>query len=323
MIITVTLNTALDRTLSVPNFRLGHRHRAVDSVTMPGGKGINIARALKLLGEPVIVTGLTGGMTGDRIVNHLIQEEILNDFVRVQGEARTSAAVIDPTSNQQTEIIEPGPVITESEMELFTEKLLYLAKGAEVCIFAGSLPRGAPDSTYADLVEELKKSGLLIIVDTYGDPLQLATRAGPDYIAPNKLEAEELVGHEFNRESDCIAAVHEISAMGAKGVLVTYSEGCYALVGVDNSGKAYKVAHEPLDPVSTVGSGDAFLAGFTAQRYRDRPIEECLRYAVACGAESTQHFGAGIVDSRAVERLVGDVTFTPVELDQESELAGT
>ncbi len=315
MIITVTLNTALDRTLSVPNFRLGHRHRCVDSVTMPGGKGINVARALKLLGEPVIATGLTGGMTGDWIVNHLTQEEILNDFVRVQGEARTSVAVIDPTSNEQTEIIEPGPAITESEMQLFAEKLLYLSKGADVCIFAGSLPRGVPDSTYAALVRELKQSDVITIVDSYGDPLQQAVRSSPDVVAPNKLEAEELVGHEFNEEDDCIAAVHEIREIGAQDAIVTHSEGCYAMVGENSSKEIYKVLLGPLDPVSTIGSGDAFLAGYAAQRYKDKPAEDCLKYAVACGAESTQHFGAGIVNPKAVERLIDDVTFTPVELD--------
>ena len=179
MIITVTLNAAVDRTLSVPNFRLGHRHRAVESITMPGGKGVNVARALKLLGEPVIATGLAGGMTGDRIVSQLTQEEILNDFVRVQGDSRTSAAVIDPTSNEQTEVNEPGPVVSEGELEMFKEKLLYLAQGADVCIFAGRLPRGVPESTYADMLEELKQLDVLTIVDSEGGPLRLAVRAGP------------------------------------------------------------------------------------------------------------------------------------------------
>ncbi len=321
MIITVTLNAALDRTLSVPNFRLGNRHRAVDSVTMPGGKGVNVARALKLLGEPVIATGLAGGLTGDRIVTHLTQEEILNDFVRVQGESRTSVAVIDPTSNEQTEIIEPGPVVSENELEMFIEKLLYLARGAEVCIFAGSIPRGVPDSIYASIINELKQLDVLTIVDTYGAPLQLAVRAGPDIVAPNKLEAEELVGHEFHGESDTLSAVREICDMGARDAFITYSGGCYAKLGNTGSEEANKVMLDPLDPVSTIGSGDAFLAGYAAQRYRGSSTEECLRYAVACGAESTQHFGAGIVDQKAVTRLVNDAIFESIKLD-EPKMAG-
>ena len=143
MIITVTLNTAIDKTLAVPNFRLGRRHRTVEQTEMPGGKGVNVARVLKTLGQPVIATGLAGGATGTRIVEQLTQLSVLSDFVRIREESRTNTAVIDPTTGEQTEINERGPRVTEQEIELFTDKLLYLAQGASVCVFAGSLPRGA------------------------------------------------------------------------------------------------------------------------------------------------------------------------------------
>ena len=142
MIITVTLNAAIDKTLAVPNFRLGRRHRAVEQTAMAGGKGVNVARALRALGQPVIATGIAGGPTGTRIVEHLTDEGILNDFVRIREESRTSTAVVDPTSGEQTEINEHGPHVSEAELDLFVDKLLYLAKGAAVCVFAGSLPRG-------------------------------------------------------------------------------------------------------------------------------------------------------------------------------------
>ena len=141
MIITVTLNSAVDRTLAVPNFRLGRRHRAVEQAAMAGGKGVNVARALKALGQPVIATGLAGGATGTRIVDQLTQLSVLSDFVRIREESRTNTAVIDPTTGEQTEINERGPRVSEQETELFVDKLLYLAKGATLCVFAGSLPR--------------------------------------------------------------------------------------------------------------------------------------------------------------------------------------
>ena len=131
MIITVTLNTAIDKTLEVPNFRIGRRHRSVAQATMPGGKGVNVARAIKLLGRPVIATGFAGGSTGTRIVDALTAESVLTDFVRIGEESRTNTAVLDPTTGVQTEINERGPAITEREMELFRDKLLYLAQGAE------------------------------------------------------------------------------------------------------------------------------------------------------------------------------------------------
>src|SRR5918911_5423945 len=111
MIITVTLNAAIDKTLAVPNFQLGRRHRAVEQTSMAGGKGVNVARALKRLGQPVIATGVAGGYTGTRIVEQLTGEGILNDFVRIQGESRTSTAVVDPTTGVQTEVNEQGPEV--------------------------------------------------------------------------------------------------------------------------------------------------------------------------------------------------------------------
>ena len=141
MIITVTLIAAFDKSLSVPNFRLGRRHRTVEQTTMPGGKGVNVARTLKSLGQPVIATGFAGGATGTRIVEQLTEESILNDFVRIREESRTNTAVHDPTNGDTTEINERGPAVAEAELELFVDKLLYLAKGARVCVFAGALPR--------------------------------------------------------------------------------------------------------------------------------------------------------------------------------------
>src|ERR1700733_1605591 len=158
MIITVTLNAAIDKSLSVPNFRLGRRHRTVDQRTMAGGKGVNVARTLKTLGQPVIATGFAGGATGTHIVEQLTEESILNDFVRVHEESRTNFAVLDPTNGVQTEINERGPSISEKEVELFRDKLLYLARGAAVVVFAGSLPRGLPNDLYATLIRDVSKS---------------------------------------------------------------------------------------------------------------------------------------------------------------------
>ena len=147
MIITVTLNAAIDKTLAVPNFRLGRRHRAVEQTAMAGGKGVNVARALRALGQPVIATGIAGGPTGTRIVEHLTEEGILNDFVRIREESRTSTAVVDPTNGEQTEINEHGPHVTEAELELFVDKLLYLAKGAAVCVVRPAACRAASTPT--------------------------------------------------------------------------------------------------------------------------------------------------------------------------------
>ena len=306
MIITVTLNAAIDKTLAVPNFRLGRRHRAVEQTAMAGGKGVNVARALKSLGQPVIATGIAGGPTGTRIIEHLTEDGILNDFVRIREESRTSTAVVDPTSGEQTEINEHGPHVSEQELELFVDKLLYLAKGADICVIAGSLPRGVPPELYARLVGEMRRLGVTVVLDAEGEPLRLATRAGPDVVSPNELEAEELVGYEFADADDRQRGIGELVELGAREAIMTLPDGCLALLG-HNAPRLYRATLEPLEPVSSVGSGDAFLAGYVAARYGGREPEGCLRFGVACGAESTQHFGAGVLDLREVERLVPEV----------------
>src|SRR6201997_5954393 len=116
MIITVTLNAAIDKSLAVPNFRLGRRHRTVEQRTMAGGKGVNIARTRKALGQPVIATGFAGGATGTHIVEQLTEESILNDFVRIRDEARTNTSVLDPTTGVQTEINEQCPAASPPEL---------------------------------------------------------------------------------------------------------------------------------------------------------------------------------------------------------------
>jgi 1-phosphofructokinase/tagatose 6-phosphate kinase len=312
MIITVTLNTAIDKTLSVPNFRLGRRHRTVEQTTMPGGKGVNVARVLKALGQPVIATGLAGGATGTRIVDQLTQLSVLSDFVRIREESRTNTAVIDPTTGEQTEINERGPKVSEQEVELFVDKLLYLAKGASMCVFAGSLPRDVDVDIYAKLIRELRRLDVTTVVDTDGEPLRRAVRAEPDVISPNVLEAEELVGHEFNDElDDWTLAVREMTGLGAREAIMTMPDGCFARMhnpeaGGDPCHYRVRLGSPEIEARATVGSGDAFLAGFVAARYSGRPTPECLAYGVACGAESTQHLGAGLIDADRVARLLAE-----------------
>jgi 1-phosphofructokinase/tagatose 6-phosphate kinase len=317
MIITVTLNAALDKTLEVPSFTPGRRHRTVDQTTMAGGKGVNIARAIKRLGQPVIATGLVGGATGTRIVEALNDEAILNGFVRIREESRTNTAVLDPTTGLHTEINERGPAVSSMELELFREKLLYLAKGASICVFAGTLPRAMDPDVYSGLIREVRRLGVVTMIDTEGEPLRLAMRAEPDVVSPNELEGEELVGHEFNDVDDRAQAVADMTQLGAAEAIMTVPDGCYAQV-IDGAGSAvYRVQVEEQEARSSIGSGDAFLAGYVAARYAGRPTVECLRFGVACGAESTQHFGAGIIDPARVDKLLGEVRAERLKLRAE------
>ncbi len=318
MIITVTLNAAIDKSLSVPSFRLGRRHRTVEQRTMPGGKGVNVARSLKTLGRPVIATGFAGGATGTRIVEQLTEESILNDFVRIREESRTNTSVHDPTTGTQTEINERGPEVTAKEVELFRDKLLYLASGAAIVVFAGSLPRGVDPAIYAELIRELHRMKVTTVVDAEGEPMRLAVRAEPQVVSPNVLEAEELVGHEFRDEADRQVAVAELCELGADEAIITLPDGCVARVVIDGRPQVQRVWIEPREAVATVGAGDAFLAGYVAARYAGSAPSECLRFGVACGAESTQRLGAGLIDPKGVERLLSEVDVERVETPAET-----
>ncbi|MGI8633399.1 MAG: 1-phosphofructokinase family hexose kinase [Solirubrobacterales bacterium] len=313
MILTVTLNAAIDRNVAVPSFQRGRRHRVVEQHASAGGKGVNVARALKLLGRPVIATGLAGGPTGTRMVERLTEESILNDFLRIREETRTNTAIVDPTSGEQTEINERGPHVDADELDRFVDKLLYLAQGADVCVLAGSTPPNVPADIYATLVSRLRGFGLLTVVDTWGDPLRAVLRAGPDIVTPNVIEAEEVVGYEFNDQAETVNGLHELTRLGAREAVITNERGCLALLRGEDGPKVVRVEIDPLETVAAVGSGDALLAGYVAARYRGESSEEALAFGVACGAQSTQHFGAGALELREADRLRSSVTVTELQ----------
>jgi 1-phosphofructokinase family hexose kinase len=307
MIVTVTLNAAMDRTLSVPNFQLAQRHRASSGVASAGGKGINVARALKRLSAPVVCTGLAGGRNGTQIVEDLTEEGILNDFVRIGGESRTSLAVLDPISNAYTEINEWGPEVTGSELATLGEKLEYLTQGADVVVLAGSLPRGVAQSFYADTIRELGRRGVPVVLDSEGEPLRLGVEAEPELVAPNREEAEALVGHEFGDERELADGLDEIAELGAKNVLLTTEQGCFALLHEERREIRLYAPAPRLEPISTVGAGDVLLAGFLAARFAEKPVEEALRAAVAAGSASVLEAGAGRFDPKEAGRLAAAV----------------
>jgi 1-phosphofructokinase family hexose kinase len=313
VIVTVTLNAAVDRTLTVPNFQRGQRHRASLGLTQAGGKGINVARALKLLGAPVIATGFQGGRTGTRIVEELTGESILNDFVRIVGESRTSTAVVDPTGGTYTEINEWGPAVGPEELDFLLEKLHYLTQGVEYVVFAGSLPRDVPEDFYAEAIRDLNRRGIKTVLDSEGEPLRLGVQAEPFLVSPNQREAEGLVDQEFHDDEDFQIALERIEDLGARNVLITLESGCIALLREDRRRRRYRVTAPQIEPVSTVGAGDVLLAALLAARAAERSDEEALRAAVAAGAASTLEIGAGTFDPKEAGRLVTGVEVAELE----------
>ena len=313
MIVTVTVNAALDRTLTVPVFQIGYRHRSSSVLTLAGGKGINVARALKQLDVPVVATGLSGGRTGMRIVEELTSEAILNDFVRIAAESRTSTAVVDPTSGAHTEINEWGPEVTAVELEMLIEKLHYLARGADFVVLAGSLPRKVATSFYADAVRDLARRDVRVVLDSEGDPLRFGVEAGPFLVSPNQREAEQLAGQELEDDDDFVMALDAIAEMGARNVLITLENGCFALLRFGKRTRRIRAFAPHVEPVSGVGSGDVLLAQFLAAIVDDRSPDDAVRAAVAAGAASVREIGAGRFDPSLAATLAADIELAELQ----------
>jgi 1-phosphofructokinase family hexose kinase len=313
VIVTVTLNAAIDRTLTVPNFQLGQRHRASQGLTLAGGKGINVARALKRLEVPVVATGLAGGRTGTRIVEELTSEAILNDFVRIADESRTSTAVVDPTAATYTEINEWGPHVEPDELAMLLEKISYLARGADMVVFAGTLPRGVDDAFYAEAIRDLNRRHVPAVLDSEGPPLRLGVEAEAFLVTPNQREAEGLVGQELGDDEDYMMALDRIADMGARNVLITAETRSFGLFRADRKRTLFRADAPLVDPISAVGSGDVLLAAFLAARVADKPLEDSLKIAVAAGAASTLEVGAGRFEPREASRLQSSVDVRTLE----------
>jgi 1-phosphofructokinase family hexose kinase len=313
VIVTVTLNAAVDRTLTVPNFQLGHRHRASQGLTLAGGKGINVARALKNLDVPVVATGLAGGRTGTRIVEELTSEAILNDFVRIGDESRTSTAVVDPTGGTFTEINEWGPHVEPEELTMLLEKINYLSRGADLVVFAGTLPRGVDETFYAEAIRELNRRHVRAVLDAEGPPLRHGVEAEVFLVSPNQREAEGLVGQEFGDDEDFTMALDRIADMGARNVLITSDTRTFGLFRAERKRNMFRADAPQVEPVSVVGSGDVLLAAFLAARVADKSLEEALRGAVAAGAASTLEVGAGRFERREATKLQNAVVVQELE----------
>ncbi len=312
MILTVTLNPALDRTMTVPNFQAGMRHRATETVILPGGKGINVSRAVKALGRPVIATGFVGGRKGDQIVADLNGEGILCDFVRVSGESRISTAVVDPATNAITEINEQGPEILPEELEALYDKLDYLGRAVEIVVLAGSVPPGLADDCYARMIQKLKPLGVKVFFYTFADPLRLGIKAKPDVIFPKLVEVEKVIGYEFTSMDDRIQAARRMREMGAGSVVITFRFGCVAELEIDGCNRTFIGTMPEVDTLSPLGWGDALVGGYAVKAMDGETPLECLRFGLGCAAANLIRYGAGVFLPADAERLAKQVQIEEV-----------
>jgi fructose-1-phosphate kinase PfkB-like protein len=203
--------------------------------------------------------------------------------------------------------------VRPEELELLHEKLLYLSRGADIVVFAGTLPREVSEPFYADSIRELNRLGVRTVLDSEGEPLRLGAAAEPYLVSPNQVEAEGLIGQELTEDQEVVQALEDIAELGPRNVLITQASGAFALLREERSAKRYRATAPRVEALSAVGAGDVLLAGFLAALFEGRQPQEALRAAVGAGAASTLEIGAGRFEPREAGRLAAGVEVVELE----------
>ncbi|MGI9860809.1 1-phosphofructokinase [Moorella naiadis] len=311
MITTVTVNAAIDKTYIVENFSLNGVFRVQRVMAQAGGKGLNVARVVKALGEEVVATGFLGGHNGRFIEESLAVEGIKGDFVHVVGESRICLNILDPTGKSQTELLEPGPEVGLADREKLKDKVRTLARRSRVITMSGSLARRLPPGFYAELIAAVKQEGTRVILDTSGTALKEGLTSRPFMVKPNLQEAGALTGRHLEGETARRDFVRELLATGVEVVALSLgAEG--ALIGTGES--LFQVIPPQVRAVNTVGCGDAFVAGFAVALARGEDVVAAARLATAAAAASAASLGTGQVKNVLVNELLQMIIFQPVEV---------
>ncbi|MBO1337905.1 1-phosphofructokinase family hexose kinase [Streptomyces sp. VRA16 Mangrove soil] len=304
MILTVTLNTALDITYRVRALRPHSSHRVSEVTERPGGKGLNVARVLAALGHEVTVTGFAGGATGRTLQDQLLGSERISDaLVPVSGSTRRTVAVVDATTGDTTQLNEPGPEISATEWSAFQEAYEHLLGSASAVALCGSLPPGVPVGAYATLVRTARAARVPVLLDTSGEPLRRGIAARPDMVKPNADELAELTGsHEplqAMKDTRRRGAHAVVASLGAEGLCALTPDGAWRAPAPD------RLTGNPT------GAGDSAVAGLLSGHVEHLPWPQRLARAVALSAATVVAPVAGEFDRKTYEEMVARVAVAP------------
>ncbi len=307
MILCVTANAAIDKTAIISPFRLNAIHRPQSLLALPGGKGCNVARALKTLGETPVVTGWVGGGAGQFIENGLFKEGIETAFVHVEAESRTCLSIRDPENGTLTEVYERGEPIPADKLDELITRFEKIVPDYRAVALSGSLPSGVPTDLYALLISIAHAANVPVYLDSSGEPLKLALEARPFLIKPNSSEFAGLIGQTL---TDAAALAQAALEVGARyGVSIVLSLGADGAIAV-GGGAALYAQPAPIEVESAVGSGDCMLAGIMYGLSRKFSMEVALRYGIAAGTANALRLGAGVFTLEDFNRVLPNITVT-------------
>jgi 1-phosphofructokinase family hexose kinase len=303
VITVIGFNTAIDRLIRLDKLRPGEVSRALDEQVCPGGKGLHVAQTIAALGERVQLVGLVDPAHRNMIGRQMCERGVLFHGIEVADNLRTCIALQD-ASGQITEILGQGPLLESTQQEALLRAFRRGVDDSDLIVLSGSLPRGFPATTYAELTAHVRGAGKRCLVDAGGELLQQAVQAQPFLVKPNRDEITELLGRPIGDLASAVNAARDLYQRGIAMPVVTM--GALGAVAADANG-VWHAAIELAQVRNTVGSGDCLLAGMTVGMARSMNLEETLRLGVACGAANAQGQETGFVERRAVEALLSQV----------------
>lgn len=304
MILTVTLNAAIDKRYVVDGYQVGEVNRVRECAYVPGGKGLNVSKPASIYGAKVIATGFVGGHAGNYIEDALKPFGIESAFYHVEAESRSCINIWDTVNHVQTEFLEPGFTLTEEDFRGFEAKYRKLVKEADVVAMSGSVPKGLDGSAYQRLVKIAKEAGKPVILDTSGRLLEMGIEACPTMIKPNIDEIRMLTGKSCSDFWDIVEAAKAIHQKGVD--IVAVSLGAEGSVVVCEEG-IFRARVPKIDAVNTVGCGDSMIAGFAIGLSEQLPMREILRKASAISAASAMREETGFFVKEDMEALLPQI----------------
>lgn len=309
MILTVTLNAAIDKRYVVEEFRIGEVNRMKECAYTPGGKGLNVSKPAAIAGAEVVATGFVGGHAGQYIEESLKDFRIKSAFYHLAAESRSCINIWDEKNKVQTEFLEPGFTVKEEEFRGFVEKFAQLVKEADVVAMSGSVPRGLDEKAYPILVETVKKAGKKVILDTSGKLLEEGIKACPTMIKPNIDEIRMLTNKPCHDIQEIIQAAKEIHERGIEVVVVSLGSDGSLCVCDDG---VYRAVVPKINAVNTVGCGDSMIAGFALGLEAGQTPVEALRKASAISAAAAMREETGFFVKEDMETIYPQITIEKI-----------
>lgn len=299
-IYTVTPNPGLDRTLTVPAIIHNEVLRASEVRMDVGGKGFNVARALKALGMESTAFGFLGGATGRMLEDGLTTLGIRGEFIHIADETRTNFVVTDPLGVDHVKVNEAGPLISAAELASFYTLVEQRLQPGDFWVLSGSLARGLPSDFHAHLIRTIQQASAFAVLDASGAALHAGLASAPYLVKPNLLEASEATGIAIADENDALRAARTMLHGGVS--IVALSMGVEGLLLVDHE-RTIRVRPPAIRALNAVGAGDALLAGLVWALVQKQPLDEVARWGVACGSAAASRPGVDFAPMADVQEM--------------------